>query len=402
MHVISVRNVSAALVQGLDYLLHSGVREETRVGPALVSPVPVTTVYSKPRERVLLSDVRDANPFFHLAEAMWMLDGRRDAAFLNNFIPDFGERFAESDGNVHGAYGNRWRHRFSQLRVNPDGSSQDPNGNGFVKMDQLTECVAELKSNPTSRQVVLTMWDPTIDLAVSGLKDRPCNTHVYFRVQDTGAYRDPPVTDQNSAEHEARISRGNNLVLDMTVLCRSNDIIMGAYGANAVHFTILQEYVAAKVGVRVGTYYQVSNNFHAYQRDLDMLDKRVHKMGGHFDTATECKERSYEDRRVYPARLVDNPATFDGELNWLLTAYEATMKSDIVDDDIAHHAGDLGNKFLALTVWPMLMAHRGYRLGKFGDANWWANSIEAPDWRKASRDWVERRERAALRKEGVT
>ena len=41
--------------------------------------------------------------------------------------------------------------------------------------------------------------------------------------------------------------------LQMTVHCRSNDIIWGTYGANAVHFSILQEYVAARIGVDLGT-----------------------------------------------------------------------------------------------------------------------------------------------------
>ena len=50
----------------------------------------------------------------------------------------------------------------------------------------------------------------------------------------------------------------------MTVLCRSNDTILGCHGANAVHFSYLQEYVALSLGVAVGTYRQFSNNYHVY------------------------------------------------------------------------------------------------------------------------------------------
>jgi thymidylate synthase len=74
--------------------------------------------------------------------------------------------------------------------------------------------------------------------ALGGGKDVPCNTNAFFRV--------------------------TNGKLDMMVNCRSNDIFWGAYGANAVHFSFLQEYVASSIGVEVGRYWQNSFNFHAY------------------------------------------------------------------------------------------------------------------------------------------
>ena len=47
-------------------------------------------------------------------------------------------------------------------------------------------------------------------------------------------------------------------------------MIWGAYGANAVHMSILLEYMAARIDCAVGTYYQFSNNLHAY---VDTLEK---------------------------------------------------------------------------------------------------------------------------------
>ena len=39
---------------------------------------------------------------------------------------------------------------------------------------------------------------------------------------------------------------------------------MGAYGANAVHFSMIQEYVAGMLGVEVGEYSQVTDCMHLY------------------------------------------------------------------------------------------------------------------------------------------
>jgi hypothetical protein len=210
---IECRNVNEAYVRGMHVLNSLGKIEDSRNGPVIVLPEPMLTIYNNPMERVLFHPGRDANPFFHLFEAMWMLAGRNDVAFLSHYAEQM-KQYSDDDKTLYGAYGWRWEHEVSQL-------SQIVNG---------------LKSDPTSRRAVLTMWNKA-DLFVKS-KDIPCNTHCYFRV------------------------RGD--ALDMTVCCRSNDIIWGAYGANAVHFSILQEFVASRLHLAVGKMYQFSNNYHAY------------------------------------------------------------------------------------------------------------------------------------------
>ena len=365
MKIIRARNVNDALPAGLDYLLVSGVREETRAGTALVSPVPVVTLYSNPLERVLFSDVRDANPFFHMVESLWMLLGRGDAALLNRFISNFGERFAEEDGMIHGAYGRRWRNHFVVIENPADKDEMYPKQD---YIDQLQLVIVELRQNPFSRQVVLTMWDPEVDLARPGLKDRPCNTHVYFRVRSPGG--------------AIPVDR-SDLSLDMTVCCRSNDAIMGAYGANAVHFAFLQEYVAAMVGVGVGFYYQMSNNFHLYQRDLDMLQERADDVGSHHSLSRELYSNGYTT--LSPERLVDNPVLFNRELVEMIQRYENVEQLQVLSSQVTH------NRFLADTAWPMLMAHRAYKKDDMAGSQFWGSQIKAADWGRASREWLTRR-----------
>jgi len=313
MLTIYAVNVRDALPQGIRLLKEVGELEQSRNGTVLVAPCPVMTVYERPTERVLFSAERDANPFFHLAEALWMLAGRRDAEFLNQFIKDFGERFAQPDGRLHGAYGYRWRVH-------------------FIK-DQLEEIIMMLLRDPTTRHAVLTMWDPVVDLGVlSHLKDRPCNTQAYFRI--------------------------NKNALDMTVLCRSNDIIWGLYGANAVHFSVLQEYMAAQLELPVGVYYHLSNNFHAYQTELE-------KRSGTMEDAREISTQP----------LVDAPAYFDEELAALLQGAEP----------------DFHNLFLSDTAFPMFDAYRAWRKKEFVRARLILSEVRADDWRTACQEWLWRR-----------
>ena len=217
MKVLSVRNVYEALPQALQLLDEVGIRRNSRNGPVIMVPGGVTTVYSHPTERVVFWPQRDANPFFHLAEALWMLDGRDDVESLARYVKQV-RQYSDDGTTFHGAYGARWRTWFGR--------------------DQLEEIAETLRINPNDRRQVLQMWSANSDLGRDG-KDVPCNLVATFQKDEDGR-------------------------LDLTVFCRSNDVIWGCYGANAVHFSILLEYMASEVGCSVGTYTQVSVNWHAY------------------------------------------------------------------------------------------------------------------------------------------
>ena len=190
--------------------------EETRNGRALAYQGPVLISHVMPYRRVLFDPVRDANPFFHYMEAIWMLSGSENVDFPAQFAKQIRE-YSDDGVTLNGAYGYRWIYHWD---------------------DQLHEIIHMLKKDPKTRRAVLTMWDPQFDLGSSS-KDIPCNTHVYFRQVDGR--------------------------LDMTVCNRSNDLVWGALGANVVHMSILQEYIANAIERPVGTYHQFTNNLHIYE-----------------------------------------------------------------------------------------------------------------------------------------
>lgn len=244
MRAISGRNVNTLFTIGMRELTTSGLREDSRNGPVIVYPEPVCSTYDQPCERVLFSRARRANPFFHLFESFWMLAGRDDAAFLDRYVSDFGARFAEGNGELHGAYGNRWKNW---------------QGKYYGGFDQLDWAVDLLLRDPGSRRAVIQMYDPNYDstLPTSPIipRDIPCNTTIYLRLRSDGSYQNPP-----------------DPVLDLTVCCRSNDAIWGAFGANAVHFSVLLEYLAFRLDARVGRLHQLSNNLHVYDATRHLYD----------------------------------------------------------------------------------------------------------------------------------
>jgi thymidylate synthase len=242
MFSITAKNVNDAFHEAMWKMPIFGVEEQTRNGKVISVHGPVITKYLCPTERMLFHKGRDANPFFHIVEAMWMLAGRNDVHTVEFYAKNMAN-YSDNGHIIHGAYGYRWRQ--------------------FFALDQIKWVIRHLMQQPNSRRAVISMWDPSEDTwAAWDGKDVPCNTTIYFR-------------------------RINN-TLDMTVCCRSNDIVWGCYGANAVHMSYLHEFVAQAIGIEVGCYYQISNNWHIYEPHFNLL-KTQEELIDHYDAAKTMK-----------------------------------------------------------------------------------------------------------------
>lgn len=333
MLIIEADNVNDAYPKGLTLINNLGFLTPSRGGQVLRLPGPVVTEYMHPQERVLFDERRDANPFFHLFEAIWMLGGRNDVKFPATFAKHIAT-FSDDGETLNGAYGHRWREHFG--------------------VDQINLAIAQLVKDPLDRRVVIGMWDPYIDqtIAEAGGKDVPCNTHVYFATNVVGE-------------------------LDMTVCNRSNDMVWGAYGANMVHMSILQEYVALCVGLPLGVYYQMSNNLHVYERHFDLVKAASTDLVGH------DPYQGYGEVAVSPEPLFDRVG---GETKF---QFDRDVLS-FLDDP-----GQLGNNYLTGffkdTIDPMYKSWQLHKSGLHTSAMEKIEQVESSDWRLAGKLWLARR-----------
>lgn len=339
MQVIRARNVHEALPEAMWLMRLHGIPQRTRNGLVAVHPEPVTTVYERPKERVLFHEERDANPFFHFYEGLWMLGGRNDVKSLTRFVKQMSE-YSDDGETFAGAYGHRWRRHFGGL-------------------DQLKLIGTALRRNHDCRRQVLQVFDATTDLLRQETKsDVPCNIAVHFQVR--------------------------NASLDMTVFNRSNDIIWGTYGANAVHFSMLQEFMAALVEVPVGRYWQVSDNWHAYMEPYEKLAGLADKAFQPYRVVQWTSP--YAQGTVTPFNMINGPVDV-----WL---------EDL--DMFLNEENALGYRdpFFRRVALPMMQTHTTYKGGtnlekpmRFGAAHAEAQRIEASDWQRAAVEWIDRRQK---------
>jgi thymidylate synthase len=320
---IKVSNVNELFSEMFWRLKAESVEADSRNGRVVKFPEPVLTTISNPTERVLFDADRDANPIFHLMESIWMLAGRSDVEFLRLFNTKIGQY--SDDGVVFNAsYGFRMRHTFC--------------------IDQLKECVRLLQRDRETRQAVIQLWDPS-DLTRQ-TKDKACNTQLMLAVE--------------------------NDRLNLTVINRSNDMWWGYAGANPVHFSVIQEYIAGAIGVSVGKYITFSNNLHLYLDLYDTLNYRdVPPVWPKYD--------AYQSGSVFPLPLLEG-TTSD---HWLMDAVE--FCNDPFNDCIYY------SPFFSNVAFPMAMVSWTRKNHK-GDGFYWADKIAASDWKLATQQWISTRE----------
>ncbi|MDP9998287.1 thymidylate synthase [Pseudarthrobacter sulfonivorans] len=111
--------------------------------------------------------------------------------------------------------------------------------------DQLRNAADALRNKPMQRQIVLQIWDSRVDAPLrdgsARSEDIPCNVFSCVKVV--------------------------NGRLEWLQLMRSNDLILGL-PYNIFQWTMLQEILAGWLGLELGSYNQVSDSLHIYERDI--------------------------------------------------------------------------------------------------------------------------------------
>jgi hypothetical protein len=125
----------------------------------------------------------------------------------------------------------------------------------------------------------------------------------------------------------------------------------------------LMEYMAARVGVKVGQYTQFTNNLHAYKNVLDKTRLRAPDYEPYNDFVNDFMP------------LVVEPVRFDHEVRLFCNGYH----------------GDFLEPFLKLTADPMRTAWKMYKDGDYDGASAVAGTIVSEDWRRACVEWLGRR-----------
>lgn len=346
MKTIKATNVNEAFPIAVKLLLAKGHVQRSQHGITLEIDEPVGVMYELPRERVLFDPVRDCNPFLGFFEALWIIAGRNDVAFLADIVATMAN-YSDDGHRFYGAYGHRLRH----------GAPGTADGTGKDR-DQIKKAIDRLVANPDDRQVVMTIRDPS-DMWYTG-KDQPCNLMV-----------------------DCKIRKGK---LNISVFNRSNDTVWGMMGTNVVQFSSLQEYMAGMIGCEVGSYHQITTSMHCYQ------NAQWDKVSAAVSFGTDYY-RAQGDDKVEPYDMMDG-----GVLDWHMDLDQFFRLYDRPDDPAYSWKSPYFAE-VVIPMWDTLQAWKAYRRNKnlqtFVACVKAKNAIKASDWRLAVAQWMSRREYTA-------
>lgn len=227
-----------------------GHKLESRVG-SCTEIIGFQAVLAYPLHNILFMPQRKFSLSYACAEMLWYLSETGKIDMIQAYAPQY-EKFAE-DGIAYGAYGARWgenpgfikENAELKKRITMDGYGADTDFEST--QDQLYALIHLLKTNPNTRQAIMTMWDSgdLIHAILGDHKDLPCTLSLIFFVRD------------------------NKLHLVATM--RSNDAWLGL-PYDVFCFTTLQRIIATELGLGLGTYIHQAGSEHIYEKNQDKID----------------------------------------------------------------------------------------------------------------------------------
>ncbi|MEQ1734000.1 MAG: thymidylate synthase [Bacteroidia bacterium] len=163
-------------------------------------------------------------------ELLWFLKGDTNIAYLTQNGVSIWNEWADADGNLGPVYGAQWR------------SWQGANG---VTIDQITNVIQQIKTNPDSRRLIVSAWNVA---EVDNMKLPPCHAFFQFYVA--------------------------NGKLSCQLYQRSADIFLGV-PFNIASYALLTHMVAQVCGLQVGEFIHTLGDAHIYNNHVEQVQLQL-------------------------------------------------------------------------------------------------------------------------------
>ena len=169
-------------------------------------------------------------------ELLWFVSGDTNIRYLQENGVSIWDEWADENGDLGPVYGKQWRHWQTY-----DGR----------EIDQLAKLVGTIKTNPDSRRLMLTAWNPA---DVSKMALPPCHCLFQFHVA--------------------------NGCLSCQLYQRSADIFLGV-PFNIASYALLTHMIARICGLQVDEFVHVIGDAHLYNNHFDQAREQIlRKPGG--------------------------------------------------------------------------------------------------------------------------
>ena len=216
--ILEIETGRTGYVDTVQHVIKHGRRRSPR-GLATLDAGHTTIVIHDPRFSLPTGCGRNVSERVAAVEAVQLIGGFSDTRLTRWAAPGY-IRYAEDNGEYHGAYGRRIG-------------------------TQLGSAIRKIKRDHETRQAVINLWDSWLD-NTPGKRDYPCTIALRLSMEDDK--------------------------LDLDVVMRSNDVWLGT-PYDWFQFSQLQLTAARLLDVEAGLYRHTVWSLHIYETDLERVDE---------------------------------------------------------------------------------------------------------------------------------
>ncbi|OYW38937.1 MAG: thymidylate synthase [Hydrogenophilales bacterium 12-61-10] len=211
------------------HVLEHGTRKDDRTGTGTLSVFGWQMRYNL-AEGFPLVTTKKCHLRSILHELLWFLQGDTNIQYLKENGVSIWDEWADENGDLGPVYGHQWR-----SWPKPDGGA----------IDQISEAVKTLKTNPDSRRIIVSAWN-VADLDKMALA--PCHAFFQFYVADGK--------------------------LSCQLYQRSADIFLGV-PFNIASYALLTLMMAQVTGLKPGDFVHTLGDAHLYLNHLDQTREQL-------------------------------------------------------------------------------------------------------------------------------
>ena len=218
----------------LDRVLYKGVKREDRTGTGTLSVFGHQMRFDLSRGFPALTTKKlHLKSIIH--ELLWFLSGDTNIRYLKENGVSIWDDWADENCDLGPVYGRQWR------------SWQTPSGQ---HIDQITQLIGQLKSNPDSRRHIVTAWNPS---DVDDMALPPCHCLFQFYVA--------------------------NGKLSCQLYQRSADIFLGV-PFNIASYALLTQMLAQVCDLKLGDFVHTLGDAHLYLNHIDQARLQLQRRPG--------------------------------------------------------------------------------------------------------------------------
>jgi thymidylate synthase len=182
-------------------------------------------------------------------ELLWFLKGDTNIKYLQENGVKIWDAWADSNGDLGPVYGHQWRNWNSE------------------EIDQISELITELKTNPNSRRMLVSAWNPSVlpdttksfeeNVANNKAALPPCHAFFQFYVA---------APDETKGETKGKLS--------CQLYQRSADVFLGV-PFNIASYALLTMMIAQVCDLEVGEFIHTFGDAHIYNNHFEQLELQL-------------------------------------------------------------------------------------------------------------------------------